>query len=179
MKLHTERITENSRFWDKVNALAKEAFPPEEYLAPSKLVEMANADNFDFLALIDNDSFVGFMAVQTYQNLAYLFFLAIDSACRSKGYGSRAIETLKTAYPGKKQVVDFEMLDDTASNYEQREKRRAFYLRNGYKETGLFLTYLGVDYEVFCMDKDFEAEVFKAMMKTIQVKGFNPRYFYR
>lgn len=178
-KLKTEHITENSRFWDKVNNLAKEAFPPEEYLAPSKLAEMANAEHFDFLALLDNDSFVGFMVVQVYQNLAYLFFLAIDSACRSKGYGSRAIETLKTEYPGKKQVVDFEMLDNTAANYKQREKRREFYLRNGYKETGLFLTYLGVDYEVFCMDEDFEPDVFKAMMKTIQVNGFNPRYFYK
>lgn len=71
------------------------------------------------------------------------------------------------------------MPDATASNYKQREKRRAFYLRNGYKKTGLFLTYLGVDYEVFCMDKDFEPEVFKAMMKTIQVDGFNPKYFYK
>ena len=179
MKLNTEHITKNNRFWNEVNALAKEAFPPEEYLAPSKLAEMANADNFDFLALTDDDSFVGFMVVQTYQNLAYLFFLAIDVTCRSKGYGSRAIETLKAEYPCKKQVVDFEMLDDTANNYKQREKRREFYLRNGYKETGLFMTYLGVDYEVFCMDEDFEPEVFKAMMKTIQVSGFNPKYFYK
>ena len=179
MKLNTEHITVNNRFWDEVNALAKEAFPPEEYLAPSKLVKMANADNFDFLALTDNDSFVGFMVVQTYQNLAYLFFLAINSTCRSKGYGSRAIETLKAEYPDKKQVVDFEMLDNTANNYRQREKRREFYLRNGYKETGLYLTYYGVDYEVFCMDEDFEPEVLKAMMKTIQVKGFNPKYFYK
>lgn len=122
MKLNTEHITENSRFWSEVNALAKEAFPLQEYLAPSKLVEMAKADNFDFLALTDNNSFVGFMVVQTYQNLAYLFFLAIVSTCHSKGYGSRAIKTLKTEYPDKKQVVDFEMLDDTASNYKQRKK---------------------------------------------------------
>ena len=128
---------------------------------------------------MDNDSFVGFMVVQISQNLAYLFFLAINSTCRSKGYGSRAVETLKAEYPGKKQVVDFEMLDDTASSYKQREKRRKFYLRNGYKETGLFLTYLGADYEVFCMDEDFDPEVFKAMMKTIPVKGFNPKYFYK
>lgn len=179
MRLHTERITENSRFWDKVNNLAKEAFPPEEYLAPSKLVEMANADTFDFLALTDGDSFVGFMAVQIYQDLAYLFFLAIDPSCRSKGYGSRAIETLKLEYPGKKQVVDFEMPDDTAANSLQRKKRREFYLRNGYRETGLFLTYLGVDYEVFCMDETFEPETFKALMKTIRVEGFHPRYFCR
>lgn len=177
MQLNTEYITTDNRFWDKVNVLAKEAFPPEEYLAPIKLVEMAKADNFDFWALSDEDTFIGFMVIQTYNSLAYLFFFAIDSSCRSKGYGTRAIETLKAKYPDKKHVVDFEMLDDTSNNNEQRVKRRNFYLRNGYKETGLFLSYMGVDYEVFCMDDDFEPEEFKAMMQTIRVDGFLPKYF--
>lgn len=179
MKLNIEHITTDHRFWNEIDNLAKEAFPPEEYLAPRKLVEMAQADNFDFLALIDGESFVGFMVVQTYGNLSYLFFLAIKHTCRSKGYGSRAIEALKEAYPDKKQVVDFEMLDDTADNNKQRIKRKEFYLRNGYKETGLFLSYFGVDYEVMCMDDEFHAEEFKELMKMVQVEGFNPRYFNR
>ena len=141
MKLKTEYITEHNRFWSEINNLAKEAFPPEEYLAPIELVRMSKANNFDFLLLTDDEQFVGFMVVQTHNNLAYLFFLAIDSSRRSKGYGSYAIEALKEAYPEKKQVVDFEMLDEKADNYEQRKKRRNFYLRNGYKETGLFLSY--------------------------------------
>ena len=176
MKLKTEYITEHNRFWSEINNLAKEAFPPEEYLAPIELVRMSKANNFDFLLLTDDEQFVGFMVVQTHKNLAYLFFLAIDSSCRSKGYGSYAIEALKEAYPEKKQVVDFEMLDEPADNYEQRKKRRNFYLRNGYKETGLFLSYLGVDYEVFCMEDDFDVEEFKELMTTIQVEGFNPKY---
>ena len=179
MKLKTEYITEHNRFWSEINNLAKESFPPEEYLAPIELVRMSKANNFDFLLLTDDEQFVGFMVVQTHRNLAYLFFLAIDSSCRSKGYGSYAIEALKEAYPEKKQVVDFEMLDEKADNYEQRKKRRNFYLRNGYKETGLFLSYLGVDYEVFCMDDDFDVEEFKVLMTTIQVEGFNPKYFSR
>ena len=101
MKLHTEYITKNNRFWEEVNRLAKEAFPPEEYLAPQTLVDMAKTDHLDFLALSERDVFVGFMVVKTYKNLAYLFFLAINPSCRSKGYGSRAIETLKAEYPGK------------------------------------------------------------------------------
>ncbi len=149
MKLKTEYITEHNRFWNKINNLAKEAFPPGEYLAPIELVRMSKVDNFDFLLLTDDEQFAGFMVVQTHKKIAYLFFLAIDSSCRSKGYGSYAIEALKEAYPEKKQVVDFERLDEKADNYEQRKKRRNFYLRNGYKETGLFLSYLGVDYEVF------------------------------
>lgn len=177
MRLNIEHITQESRFWEKVNALAKEAFPPEEYLAPTELVRMAGSENFDFLALLDGDAFVGFMVVMLYEDMAYLFFLAIDADSRGRGYGSRAIETLKAEYPDKIQTVDFEMLDEAAPNRKQREKRRSFYLRNGYRETGLFLSYLGVDYEVFCMGERFDTDTFKAMMKTIQVEGFDPRYF--
>lgn len=179
MTLNIAHITEASPFWNKVNILAKEAFPPEEYLAPSELVKMAQADNFDFLALLDGDVFVGFMVVQTYRDMAYLFFLAIGAQSRGKGYGSQAIETLRAEYPDKIHTVDFEMLDDAAPNREQRERRREFYLRNGYRETGLFLSYLGVDYEVFCMGNSFDSDTFKAMMGTIQVEGFHPRYFYK
>ena len=88
-------------------------------------------------------------------------------------------EALKSKYPKKKLVVDFEMLDDHADNSEQRKKRRNFYLQNGYKETGFFVSYMGVDYEVFCMDDDFDPDDFKEMMKTIQVDGFDPKYFYK
>lgn len=179
MKLNIEKATKENPFWNQVKLLAKEAFPPEEYLSPEQLLKMSETDGFDFWILSDEDTFAGFMVVQTYKNLAYLFFLAIDSSCRSRGYGSRAIETLRIAYPDKKHIVDFEMLDITSFNYTQRVKRRIFYLRNGYKETGLFLSYLGVDYEVFCMDDDFSQEEFKEMMKKIQVDGFNPKYFNR
>ncbi len=177
MRLTTEHVTENNCYWNEINRLAKEAFSPEEYLAPTELAKMSKSDDFDFLLLTDAEQFVGFMVVQTYPNMAYLFFLAIDENSRSKGYGSRAIETLREEYPNKIHTVDFEMLDKNASNYEQREKRRNFYLRNGYQETGLLLSYLGVDYEVFCMGDNFDINIFKAMMKNIQVDGFNPRYF--
>lgn len=103
-----------------------------------------------FLALLDDDTLVGFIVVQTFENLAYLFFLAIDADSRGKGYGSRAIETLKAEYPNKTHTADFEITDDNALNAEKRKKRRIFYQRNGYRETGLFLSYLCVDYEVFC-----------------------------
>ena len=69
------------------------------------------------------------------------------------------------------------MLDEAAPNYIQRIKRRQFYLKNGYKETGLFLSYLDVDYEVFCMSDDFGTREFKDMMKEIRVEGFEPKYF--
>lgn len=177
MILHAEKITSASPFLPAINALAKEAFPPEEYLSPSQLIDTSQEDGFDFWSLQDGDLFVGFLAVRTYQRVAYLFFLAIDAPLRSHGYGSHALQTLRTLYPGFQHVVDFEMLDDNAPNHAQREKRRQFYLRNGYQPTGHFLSYLGVDYEIFCMDAAFDFPAFQTLMGTLRIDGFHPQYF--
>lgn len=177
MILRTIAVTRDFSDIEKVALLAKEAFPPEEYLSPDTMIEMSKEDDFDFWALYDEDTFVGFMAVKTHKNMSYLFFLAIDPSLRSKGYGSRAVETLKVLYEGYEQVVDFEMLDETASNNEQRQKRRLFYLRNAYCPTGYGLSYRGVAYEIMCSETDFEIDHFRELMSTIMLDSFNPRYF--
>ena len=176
MKLDVENITQHSPHWAVVNELARGAFPPEEYIAPSELVRMAERGTLVFSALLDKGTFVGFMVTLPHGRMVYLFFLAIDPAHRSKGYGSRALETLRALYPGKVQVVDFEAPDPAADNAAQREKRRAFYLKNGYRETGLFITYQGVTYEIFCSDAQFDLAEFQELMKTIPVDGFEPVY---
>jgi len=177
MILKTIPVINAMAHYEKIEKLAKEAFPPKEYLAPSVLVKMAQAPDFDFLALYDEEKFAGYIAVRRYKKMTYLFFLAIDTESRSHGYGRRAIETLKALYPNTQQVVDMEMLDESADNAEQREKRRNFYLSNGYKLTGHFLSYFGVDYEILCMDENFDFEMFKEMMTHLAVPGFSPKYF--
>ncbi len=177
MEFKIERIIDKSKYWKEIDNLAIEAFPKEEYLSPDEILNMSKSDNLDFLLLTDNNQFVGFIVTQIYKDMVYLFFLAIDSTCRSKGYGSIAIKALKNVYPNMQQVVDLEKIDDKASNYLQRIKRKEFYLKNGYKETGLFLSYLGVDYEILCMDTNFDEEKFKQLMSSINVDGFEPKYF--
>lgn len=177
--MKTVPVTKNMADYEKIEKLAKEAFPPAEYIAPSVMIQAAKSPDFDFFALYDEERFAGYMAVKRYQNMTYLFFLAIAAGSRSHGYGSRAIETLRALYPNTQQVVDLEMLDKNADNAEQREKRRSFYLRSGYKPTGHFLSYFGVDYEILCMDDHFDFELFRKMMKHLAVPGFRPKYFER
>lgn len=162
---------------ERVEKLAKEAFPPEEYLSPTYLIEMSQRKELDFWALYDDKNFVGFMAVKTEEELSYLFFLAIDSSQRGKGYGGQAIRALQKQYPDKKQVVDLEMTDENAENNEQRKKRRCFYLKNGYCPTGFCISYGGVCYEILYMGEDFSLKSFQKLMNEIHVDGFEPRYF--
>lgn len=177
MKLNAVAVTKQCCCLEEIMALAKEAFPPEEYLSPYTLIEMSEAGELDFWALYDKEQFVGFMAVKVHRNMAYLFFLAILPELRSSGYGGRALAALKALYPSKQQVVDIEMPDAAAANRAQREKRRAFYLRNGYQETGQFLSYLGVDYEVLCMEDTFDWDSFKELMLSLRIEGFHPHFF--
>lgn len=171
-------INNNFKNMDELEVLSKDAFPPEEYLSPNKIIKMAQNDkDIKFLALYNKDNFIGYTVIKLYKTIAYLFFLAINPKYRSKGYGSEAIKLIKNEYKNYQHVVDFEMLDKYAPNIKQREKRREFYLKNGYKPTGQFLSYLGVSYEVFCSDDNFDFEIFKEMLKTLKIKGFKPEFF--
>lgn len=170
----------DNRFDDMkaLEELSKEAFPPEEYLSPNTILEMTQNDKgMKFLALYDKDNFIGYAVVKLHKTMAYLFFLAINPNNRSKGYGSEAIKLIKNKYKNYQHIVDFEMLDENALNIKQREKRRKFYLKNGYKQTGQFLSYLGVSYEVFCSDDNFDFEMFKEMLKTLKINDFKPEFF--
>jgi len=172
--LYCVKIDKNFIDLDRVENLALEAFPPEEYLSPVKILEMSN---LDFFAIYDGDKFIGFMVVKIYKTMSYLFFLAVDRNFRGQGYGSEIIQKIKELYPDYNQVVDFEMIDKNASNYNQRVKRKEFYMKNGYKETGYFLSYLGVNYEIMSMDDNFDIDIFKELISTIKIKGFEPKYY--
>ncbi len=177
--MHTVKITSEFQELSLIEELAKEAFPPEEYLAPAKLIEMEEDGALDFWALYDGNTLVGFAVISLYEDMCYLFFLAIRPELRSHGYGGKTLRLLDELYPDKQQVVDFEMIDEAAPNNAQRITRKAFYLRNGYQETGKFISYLGVDYEILCKQKPFHFDTFQQMMKQFRIEGFVPRYFER
>jgi len=170
-------INKNFKDLNKVKELNIEAFPPEEYLDTDIIIDMSREYGFDFPAFYDDEKFVGFAAVKLHKDMAYLFLFAIEKESRGQGYGSRVIQKIKEMYPNYVQVVDFEMADKNAKNFEQRVKRKQFYLKNGYSETGHFLSYLGVDYEIMSMDKNFNFNIFKELLSELKIKGFKPEYF--
>ncbi|MBP5473865.1 MAG: GNAT family N-acetyltransferase [Bacteroidales bacterium] len=172
-------ITEEFQNLDKVDSLAKEAFPPIEYPGLQKVMEMSKLYNADFLSIYDKADFVGFITVLKYKNLAYLYFLAVQKELRSKGYGSAILNMLKDIYPGYTQVVDLEKQDKLADNAEQRKKRLSFYMRNGYKRTGFFAKYCGMDLEILCASEHLDPELVKGALENAGLDDFYPEYYYQ
>lgn len=172
----TKRIERGFADMERVEALALEAFPPEEYFPPSEAISRQERGEMEFWALYDGNEFVGFIVMRCFRDMAYICFLAIESDKRNRGYGSQTLAALNDIYPGKKSIVDFERLDPKAPNIEQRRHRKGFYLRNGYEQTGHYIAYNGMDFEILCRGGDFSIDDYKAMLDALCIENFHAQY---
>lgn len=58
----------------------------------------------------------------------------------------------------------YESTFEESDNAEQRERRRNFYLKNGFYETGLFVVVNGTEFIIASSKKEFDKEVFVEFM---------------
>ncbi|MCR4648362.1 MAG: GNAT family N-acetyltransferase [Lachnospiraceae bacterium] len=103
---------------------------------------------------------VGFLVTRVYKNISYLAYLAIRSDLRSKGLGGISLRKLLETYPDKKVVVEFEAetLENEADDFVKRRKN--FYMRNGFAETGWFTFYDDTEFEIGCANNEFDIDEF-------------------
>lgn len=184
MILNAIPVTKQFAGLEQLNLLNKEAFPRAERFPVEKLVEMAERKLIDFLAVYDQEIFVGFFVIFKNQKCAYLFFLAIDAAQRSKGYGSKVLALIRQRYKNYQNVLDLEEIDPEAENYEQRLTRKKFYIRNGYQETGYYIRYSGVTFEILMLEEQFDSESFEQLLEEMKhiinenlAEKFEPTFF--
>ena len=172
----------DSRFpeLNRIEALTQEAFPPHERVPTKEFLRLAGTGMLDFWALYHYEKFAGYMSVLPYKNMAYLSFLAIEAGRRGRGLGSAVLRSLREIYPGRIQIVDLESLDESSDNHTQRIRRKSFYLKNGYRPTGWFLSYDAGTFEILCFGNDFDIAAFQELLSRLQacVPDFHPSFLH-
>ena len=63
------------------------------------------------------------------------------------------------------QVYDDDLLDENCDNYEERKKRKEFYLKNGFREAGYSTREYGVEYEMLYLGGNVSYEEFLALIR--------------
>ncbi len=174
--LSFQRIGSGFQELDKVETLTLEAFPPEERVPAKDFLALAKKGLLDFWALRLGDAFAGYLCAMARDGMAYLSYLALISPLRGRGLGSAALQALRRQYSGCVQIVDLEPLDESAANSAQRLRRRNFYLKNGYRPTGWFLSYSAGTFELLCACGSFDRLRFQALLTLLQheVPEFHP-----
>ncbi len=110
----------------------------------------------------------GFLATRRYKGICYLAYLAVERSIRSKGLGGYALKKLADMYPSHCIVVEYEAADKDNTE-DMNYRRKQFYLRNGFRETGFFTFYDDTEFEIACAGKDFDIASFEEF--TVYLSG--------
>ena len=148
--------TEKVKFGDKeVKRIYFDSFPKNERMPFFMMIAMSGLWNTDFLSFYDGDTLCGFIYLAKIGKTVFVMFLAVDKNLRSKGYGSQILNEIKNRYPDKKIVISIEPCDEKAPDFEIRKRRKEFYLRNGYTETGYMMRLGGTNQEIIISGGEF------------------------
>lgn len=140
--------SKKSEDYKKVKELYESAFPKCEQFPFKILVKNTKKDGVNFYSLYNDQQWAGLAYVIAYGNLAYIFYLAVDEQTRGQGLGSKILTAIKEKYKDYKLTLNMEDMDPAADNYEERVRRKRFYLKNGYRTLNYCLKEMGVMYRV-------------------------------
>ena len=172
MKIEYIPVNTDYRYLSKTKHLFEHAFPEEERPPFSWLMKM---DRNQFFGVEDNDEFIGLFSIVEYQDLAYLFFLAVKKCYRGKGYGSQILKDILNRYADKRVFLLAEDPDIPCSNPEERNNRINFYSHNGLVKTDLKVTEYEVEYVALTNKTNVSKEDFLNVMKHL-LQDYYPIY---
>ena len=129
-----------------------DAFPKSEQKPMRFLLHAGKKNKLDLFLLRDRDENLGLTVTVPYGDLVLVYYLAVDPEKRGQGVGSQVMDLWQTQYPGKRIFLEIERPEEGAENQAQRLRRKAFYLRNGFRETGLTVSVFGVPMEVLSLN---------------------------
>lgn len=170
MKVNTEYT------YDEVVKLYNEAFPKRCKISFESLIEHIETGEGELTAYYIKKTFVAFSYVCYFKDIIYLFYFAVDPEQRNRGYGTTILKYLKMKYRGKKFILAAEALTGKKKGEAQRQRRLAFYEKNGFNRSKYIIRENKVLYEVFHVKKRIEPEeymdVIRCMLNKKEKKHF-------
>ena len=139
------------------------------------MVAMSKLWNTEFLGFYDGDTLCGFVYLAHNSKIVFVMFFAVDKTLRSKGYGSAILQDIQNKYPDKKIIISIEPCDNDAPDMELRTRRKDFYMRNGYHETGYMMKLNGIVQEIIISKGEFDKKQFRTFLAVYSNGTMWPR----
>ena len=152
-----ERESGELEILERIN---EEAIPENERNSLEDLFGTGADGNLEILEICADGEPAGFLAVRRYGRIRYLAYFAVRKDLRSRGIGSEALRLLAGREPECAIVVEYEAPGPDSSPEDLRVRRKNFYLRNGFYETGWNTFYDDTEFEIGCTDPVFDEKAF-------------------
>lgn len=126
----------------EIRDLYESAFPEDERIPWDDLMRLIDQMSLDFTAYYDGEHFVGITIVYPRPSFNWYWYFAVREDLRGNGFGQQILTQLLKKYEGQAFVLDMESpYQDPCPNPDQRKRRHAFYLRNGFRDTNVYRSY--------------------------------------
>lgn len=143
----------------RLKRLYKRSFPKEERKPFSIIRKMQKKGKTDIWYFEEDGEFLGLAATINSDECILIDYFAVAEKMRSKGYGTRMLTSLIDMYRPRGVFLEIEIPYKDSKNYEERVRRKEFYIRAGLSELGTSAKLFGVDMELLGVgvDLDFDA----------------------
>lgn len=146
--MKAKRLTSANASDEEIRCLYESAFPEEEQIPYEDLLQLVDRMNLDFTAYYKGADFVGFTIVYPRDTFNWFWYFAVREDLRGNGCGQQILSMLIEKYEGCSNILDMESPEQECENREQRRRRSEFYLRNGFRNTGVGKSFEGIDYVI-------------------------------
>ncbi len=138
--------------WIKIYRLYQSAFPRCEKKPFSMIRSMKKKGKSDVWYCEEDGRFAGLVITINGPDKILLDYLAVAKKRRGQGFGSKILLQMRKQYEGKGVFLEIEQVTETAENYEERKRRKQFYISNGMREMKVYVKLFGVDMELLGFD---------------------------
>lgn len=151
----------NSKKRKEIKAIYFRAFKKEERMPFPMMILMSYLWNTEFLAFYDGDRLCGYIYLATIFRQTFIMFIGVNEEYRQMGYGSKILEIVKNKYKKNRITVSILPLDNPeVIDYEERVKRKNFYKKNGFEDTGYYMRITGIKEEILICNGKFNKSKF-------------------
>ncbi len=147
------------------------AFPVEEQIPYDDLIYLMGQLDIDYMAYYEGEMLVGLTMVLHLPKYNWGWYFAVQEQLRGHGYGQEILAALLSSYRDKRPfIIDIESpVQADAPNPEQRQRRHAFYLRNGLKDTPTSRTFEGITYTIMTnSDEPFTQQDYDSILTSLR-----------
>lgn len=134
-----------------LKTLYETAFPPEEQIPWDDLMVLVERMPLDFTAYYEGEKLMGLIIVYPRKSFNWFWYFAVPEELRGKGVGQQILSRVIEKYKDCTIILDIESPEQVCDNQDVRRRRHAFYLRNGFRDTGVGRSFSGIDYTIIKM----------------------------
>ena len=132
----------------RLKRLYRRAFPIEERKPFSIIMKMQRLEKSDVWYFEEGGAFLGLATTINGADRILIDYFAVSEKERGKGNGRKMLKALIDHYSPKGVFLEIEIPYEDSKNYQERIRRKSFYLGVGLVEMGTRAKLFGVDMEL-------------------------------